>query len=387
MNFSEVRSENQNVGLSVLTFSESTRGKVDEDYLGIVKAVANLTRMAAKRYYSEAIIPVKYYDDVKTDYQTYNAKVSKALFGYAIDQTYGLENFEKASAIRQNQMMTSKEVERLAFAIVVEALVSVVADNEVEDSLLFANIVDCDPKDSKSFTIDSKMIYPIQNGGFGANVSRYNQSYMSSITLTPKPKDCSVSFPFHELRNGGYDFGREIAKVAISFRAQQYADIINEVFSVTSALTPFYETTFSVTNYMTMAEKIRSLNSSEVQAYGTALAFNALSGNVVTGFSVQDELVKNGYITDLYGIRTIVVPNAINTITSQLNQRVPNDVILLISGNDGDKPVKMVRSRTADVYYKDGNRNEEGLDRLVYWVRMYWDVGLVTKSHFGVQVV
>ena len=82
---------------------------------------------------------------------------------------------------------------------------------------------------------------------------------------------------------------------------------------------------------MTMAEKIRSLNSSEVQAYGTALAFNALSGNVVTGFSVQDELVKNGYITDLYGIRTVVIPNAINTITSQLNQRVPNDIILLIS--------------------------------------------------------
>ena len=114
MNFSEVRSENQNVGLNVLTFSESTRGKVDEDYLGIVKAVANLTRMAAKRYFSEAIIPVKYYDDVKTDYQTYNAKVSKALFGYAIDQTYGLENFEKATQITQNQMMTSKEVERLA---------------------------------------------------------------------------------------------------------------------------------------------------------------------------------------------------------------------------------------------------------------------------------
>ena len=47
----------------------------------------------------------------------------------------------------------------------------------------------------------------------------------------------------------------------------------------------------------------------------------------------------------------------------------------------------MVRSRVADVYYKDGNRNEEGLDRMVYWARMYWDVGLVTKSHFGVQVV
>ena len=40
---------------------------------------------------------------------------------------------------------------------------------------------------------------------------------------------------FDELRNGQYDFGREIAKVAISFRAQQYADIIGEVFSVTSA--------------------------------------------------------------------------------------------------------------------------------------------------------
>ena len=30
----------------------------------------------------------------------------------------------------------------------------------------------------------------------------------------------------------------------------------------------------------------------------------------------------------------------------------------------------MVRSRTADVYYKAGNQNEEGLDRMVYWARM-----------------
>lgn len=386
MNISEIKSGNTNVGSLVLSYSESTKG-TDQEYQSMVRAVANLIRFAAKRYYSDAIIPVKYYDEVKTDYATYNSKISKALFGYAIEQTYGLEAFEKASSIRQKQMIASQEVEKLAFAITVEALVNVVADNEVEDSLLFANIVPCDPRDSKSFEIDSKMIYPIQNGAFGMNVSRYNQSYMSTITLTPQPKDCSVSFPFHELRNGSYDFGREIAKVAISFRAQQYADIIGQIFSVTSALTPFFETTFSVQNYMVMADKIRSLNSSEVQAYGTSVAFNALSGNVVTGFSVQDDLVKNGYIADLYGVKTIVVPNAINTITSQLNQRVPNDVILLISGNDGDRPVKMVRAATADVYFQNGNVDREGLDRLVYYVRMYWDTGLVTKSHFGVQVV
>ena len=137
---------------------------------------------------------------------------------------------------------------------------------------------------------------------------------------------------------------------------------------------------------MIMADKIRALNSAEVQAFGTNIAFHTISNNVTTGFSVQDEKVKTGYIADIYGIKTNIIPQAINTITSALGTRVPNNKILLISGYDGDKPVKMVRSRVANVITRDGVR-EKGLDRQEYLVQMFWDTGIATKSHFGIQEV
>ena len=100
----------------------------------------------------------------------------------------------------------------------------------------------------------------------------------------------------------------------------------------------------------------------------------------------QDEKVKTGYIADIYGIRTIVIPQAVNTLTTSIGVRVPNDKIILMSGYDGDKPVKMVRSRVANVITRDGVR-EKGLDRQEYLVQMFWDCGIATKSHFGIQEV
>jgi len=80
---------------------------------------------------------------------------------------------------------------------------------------------------------------PAQDISYAANIRRYNTSYQTAIILTPKWKSLGMQFPFHQLRLGTYDFGREMVKVAISFRARQYADIISTIFSVASDLTPF----------------------------------------------------------------------------------------------------------------------------------------------------
>ena len=370
---------------ALITFSADNNVKQDSDYNAMVSAVTNLIRFACKRYGSNEFLPVKYYGEIK-DYDLYNEKTSKALFTYAIDQVYGIDEYTNASETRKNLIVNDENVRKLAFAIVLEALVSIVADNEVEDALIFADIRDCAPENSLTFEIDSKMIYPVQDSSYGANIGRFNQSYQSAITLTPKGKSLGVSFPFHMLRLGTYDFGKEMAKVAISFRARQYADIITAIFGVTSTLTPFYATTFAADAYMEMADKIRALNNSEVQAFGTNQAFYSISNNITTGFSVQDEKVKTGYIADVYGIRTVIIPQAVNTITTAIGTRVPNDKIILMSGYDGDKPVKMVRSRVANVITRNGAL-EMGLDRLEYWVQMFWDVGIATKSHFGIQEV
>lgn len=370
---------------ALITFSADENAKQDSDYNAMVSAVTNLIRFACKRYGKNEFLPVNYYGEIK-DYDLYNEKTSKALFTYAIDQVYGIDEYTSASETRKRLIVQDENVRKLAFAIVLEALVNIVADNEVEDALIFADIRDCAPENSMTFEIDSKMIYPVQDSSYGANIGRFNQSYQSAITLTPKGKSLGVSFPFHMLRTGSYDFGKEMAKVAISFRARQYADIITTIFGVTSALTPFYSTTFAADEYMLMADKIRALNSSEVQAFGTNQAFYAISNNITTGFSVQDEKVKTGYIADIYGIRTIVIPQAVNTLTTSIGVRVPNDKIILMSGYDGDKPVKMVRSRVANVTTRNG-AIEQGLDRMEYSVQMFWDCGIATKSHFGVQEV
>ena len=183
---------------TLITYSASDNAAKDQDYNAMVAAVTNLIRFACKRYGGDEYLPVKYYENGKqSDYQLTNEKTSKALFTYAIDQVYGIDTYQASSETRKNLIVNDENVKKLAFAIVLEALVNVVADNEVEDSLLFADIRDCAPENSITFEIDSKMIYPVQESSYGANIGRYNTSYQTAITLTPKGKSLGVQFTFH----------------------------------------------------------------------------------------------------------------------------------------------------------------------------------------------
>ena len=141
-----VRDTAKNVN-ALITFSADENAKQDSDYNAMVSAVTNLIRFACKRYGKNEFLPVNYYGEIK-DYDLYNEKTSKALFTYAIDQVYGIDEYTSASETRKRLIVQDENVRKLAIAIVLEALVKIVADNEVEDALIFADIRDCAQENS-----------------------------------------------------------------------------------------------------------------------------------------------------------------------------------------------------------------------------------------------
>lgn len=64
--------------------------------------------------------------------------------------------------------------------------------------------------------LSPKLWFQVQDGAYGNNVTRYNQQYKSSITVTPKPKVAAVAFDVTQMVAYGYDFGKMMAKIAMS---------------------------------------------------------------------------------------------------------------------------------------------------------------------------
>jgi hypothetical protein len=183
-----------------------------------------------------------------------------------------------------------------------------------------------------------------------------------------------------------YDFGREIAKVANSFRAQIHAEIMYALFNANSTFTPYYESVFAKDTYIILADYISAMNQARVTAYATKVAWAAVSENVTTGFQTIDEANKIGYIYNLYGVDTMILEQAVNTTSVNAGLpalRIPNDKIILIA-NDGDRPIKVAMAPQVDVFLRDQKSTD--IDAMGYTMTMYWDMGLITRSQVGVQL-
>ena len=347
----------------------------------LIDSAVETTKMAMHRYYGQNFLSIKHFSN--EDYKALNDNTHKSIIKYCAERSNLIDqNFESADAMVS--AFANPMFESLYFAIITEALKAVNADNEVEQIMVCANVVDVNLGDSKSFEIESKALFKVQDGAYGNNVTRYNQQYKSSITVTPKPKVAAVAFDVTQMVAYGYDFGKMMAKIAMSFRTQMYVDVINTVFTTSFSTTPFYEATFAKETYMELADRVRAANSADVSAFGTRVAFGAMSNTVTTGFATIDEMNKTGFIGNLYNVRSVLLDQAIDSSVATADFRLPNDKVLLMS-SVGDKPVKLVKEGGVRVSQETGEL--DSLYKRVYKMFMSWDTGLATQAHYGIQVV
>lgn len=281
---------------------------------------------------------------------------------------------------------TYESVQRAFFTIQQSILNTINSDTEVEDALMFANIMPVGYGDSLSVDIHDKSLYKIQDGAYGNNISVAQNKLASTINITPRKKHAVIDFNLAQMGILGYDYGKEMAKLALSFRAKLYKDIVDVIFTVANvSSTPFYKGSFAKTTFLDVAERLSAVNSASVAAYGTKLAWGSISDTITGGFMVQDELVKAGYIDNIFGVQSVLVNQAIDSNVSTYDFRVPNDRILMLSAV-GDKPVKVVRESLPITVMVDSGVGKP-LDIARYGLQDSWTAQLCSQAHYGIVVI
>jgi hypothetical protein len=355
----------------------------DNTYQLLVDSGVLLAKMAINKYHSKNMLATKF-SVVGESYDELNKTVLEKIYKYCADKA-GITTFDYNRKEDVVRAMTNPIFEWNFFAIQTEILNNVNPDNEVEDVMIAANISTVGLGDSKTFEIDSKGLYKVQEGAYGNNVSRFQEHFKSAITLTPTPKVAAIDFDVTQMNGIGYDFGKQVAKIAMSFRVKMYTDVVSEIFTVANvSSTPFYKATFAKTTYMEMADRLAGANGSGVAAYGTRVAFGQIADGITTGFATQDEINKSGFIGNVYGVSSILFDQAVDSNTASFTFKVPSDKIVLLSPV-GDRPVKVVRENNIMVINDDGKNN--ALYRRSYKFMDSWTVGLATQAAYGIQVV
>lgn len=342
-----------------------------------------LSRMADKNF-SAVDSEIKNYNEM-------NEKTKLALLAFCADKAGIKEIKSNADVIRAFSNTAFAEIYN---SIIVEALESVILRSRPEQIFRLANVDEVDVGDSKTYEIDTKGLPVAQRTSYTTNVTFLDSHSKMSLTIVPKPYSIGTTMDYIRILANNYDMGKELARVAFALMYAQLRLIVDEIYSVTPVTgTPFYKSTWNVTNYIQMIEDLKMLNGgADVTAYGTLPAFNKMGVLATTnyGHATQDEMIREGFLGRAYGVDNVVIDqftdlNQPFTNTSAATLRaIPSDRVILLSSVE-DKPVKLVRENFVHVKTKEANEGSQY--RVNYEYFMSFDAAIVTQANYGIQSV
>jgi len=373
--------------ITKLTFSKDKYAASDE-YAVILDNSVKLTRMAMQKHFSkEPTANITTESDIRSDeYEKLNDIVKKGMIKYSAKISNLSDMYDISTRAGFKQAITgSTQFREALFAIQIQTIDTVNSTSEVEQALLLAEVRNLAEGDSETFDIGSKSLFQVEQTGYSNNVSRLQYQFMAPTILVPRPHEASVGVDLFQLNANGFDFGKQMAKIAISFRVAMYDDIIANIFTVANvSATPFYKATFAKTTYQQLGNVVAGANGSGVMAYGTNVAFGKMSDQIVSNFAfgTSAEYVKSGMVTDLYGIPSMILRQAVNPNDGTYGFKVPDDRIILTTPST-DKPVKIVIGGETYVTIDDGLNNSINLKTFKY--KQSWKAGIVTQSAYAIQ--
>lgn len=323
----------------------------------------------------------------KKEYSHKNKNVKDALLGYCASKS-GLEHLSLNTKEGVARAFSNPTFGALYNSIVVEAISGVVANSNPTALLNLCNIETVGLGDSYTAEIETKGLPVAQRSSYMTNVTRLNGVTKQSITITPKEYALGVQMDYIRIVDRTFDFGKEVAKVAMALLYAQYQLVAGLIFDTNKLNgTPFYSATYASDKVVKMISDLQAVNGgAEVKAYGTLTAFNK-AGTIATtnfGFESQDQMIRDGFLGRAFGVDNIVIPQATDLSQPFTGEAptilLPVDVIVLLS-SVGDKPVTLVRENYA--YAKETDATRGSLHKVSYSYHMQFDAAIVTQAHYG----
>lgn len=354
----------------------------------IKNSLVDVTMAALSKNYGKTGLVSEYKMD---NYEQTARDVKEAMFAFAASKA-GIKVPTKKNEVLA--FFSNPVAESIFNSIIAETIADVRIRVTSPQLMAMAEIISVEPGDSYTWEIETKALPVVQKASLASNVVYLQSWSKQSITIAPEEYGLGTTMDFIRILAADYDIGKEIARMVYATLMAEYSAVANIIFATSGALatkTPFYKSTWAAADYVKMAEYISALNGGMgVTAYGTLVAFNAVSALATTsfGFAMQDRYIENGYLGKIYGIDSVILDQVVNynaplgTTLANLTGIIPDNLIVLLSAV-GDKPVKLVRSTYVRV--KRDEPQDGALNRVVYRYFFGFNAALATQANFGLQ--
>ena len=335
----------------------------------IKNSLVDVTMAALSKNYGKTGLVSEYKMD---NYEQTVRDVKEAMFAFAANKA-GIKVPTKKNEVLA--FFSNPVAESIFNSIIAETIADVRIRVTSPQLMAMAEIISVEPGDSYTWEIETKALPVVQKASLASNVVYLQSWSKQAITIAPEEYGLGTTMDFIRILAADYDLGKEIARMVYATLMAEYSAVANIIFATSGALatkTPFYKSTWAAADYVKMAEYISALNGGMgVTAYGTLVAFNAVSALATTsfGFAMQDRYIENGYLGKIYGIDSVILDQVVNynaplgTSLAGLTGIIPDNLIVLLSAV-GDKPVKLVRSTYVRV--KRDEPQDGSLNRVVY---------------------
>ena len=374
--------------MNLYTFSGEQESNVEV----IVNTLTELANVDISENKTHLAVFSDVYTMDKKEYKATNQSVKEAILEFCL-QTSGMAGLADVST--PSGLVTcfsaSPVFTSMYNSIIAKAVSNVILNANPTAILNFCNIETVEVGGSFSATIEPKNLPIAQRNSYTSNVALLDGCTQTNVIITPKVYSVGTQIDYLRILDKTFDFGREIARVAMSLMWAQYRLVVGLLFDTTKIVgTPFYLANYSQSAVVELRDILEAVNGgAQVTAYGSASAFQK-AGAINTngrGFTTQDEMIRQGFLSHENGMDNVALPQATDAslpftnANIQKNLLLPTNQIVMLS-SVGSKPVTLVRENLVRVFSKDAMSGSLYTQSYSYF--MSFDAGIATQANYAI---
>ena len=258
---------------------------------------------------------------------------------------------------------------------------------ELQQILPFAEIHSIADGDSMNFQLQPNNIIEFEAVGYSNNSTRHQFQLNSNEVLIPKRVEASVGCDLYQFNAGFFDWGQMVADVLVGLRRYIQLQATSLLFDETDLVgTPFLNTTFTKATWIALAEKLKAINGTNVTAIGTASSFAKVCDGLDPRFysdNVADSILEAGYITNVFGVKGLVLDQSVDTTKVDYPFVLPEDKIMLISSTD--RLIKILME--GDYYIKEDGGHNNAIMQRSFKLMTAWQMKKASSQMHGLQLL
>ena len=270
---------------------------------------------------------------------------------------------------------------------------------------VFADVVEVGFGETYALSISSNDIPVFQDSAWGASRSvPRNRFYSKDYTLNPQPRTAQINAKWTQLVGNNVDFGQFFANISAGLYAKtmgMWNAAMTAAIADTSLVPSNLSVVFSNQNWMTLANRLSAVNSTQISnlfATGNAVALSKVLPTQVTGSTnvnmdaaiatlLGADYTRTGYLGEFLSVRLMplvdaIVPGTQNTTV----ETILNPTKVFMMAGNGRKPLTIGYNRDTPITL-EVDPSKAGDQEIAVNMTIALDSVAVFESHIGVVTV